>query len=136
MPKVILDTNIFLAAIIFGGMSVKIIELILDEKLTLVMSQELKDEVIFKLATKFKADEAMINDFNSLVDSTSFWYEPKTEILECRDPKDNFLLELAFESDAEFLITRDKDLLEINNGNWQNTRILTPEIFLNEQRNI
>ena len=115
MPKVILDTNIFLAAIIFGGMSVKIIELILDEKLTLVMSQELKDEVIFKLATKFKADEAMINDFNSLVDSTSFWYEPKTEILECRDPKDNFLLELAFESDAEFLITRDKDLLEINN---------------------
>jgi putative PIN family toxin of toxin-antitoxin system len=29
----------------------------------------------------------------------------------CRDPKDNFLLNLALDSKADFLITGDKDLL-------------------------
>jgi predicted nucleic acid-binding protein len=32
----------------------------------------------------------------------------------CRDPKDNYLVPLAIDSKADFLITGDKDLLELN----------------------
>jgi uncharacterized protein len=32
----------------------------------------------------------------------------------CRDPKDDFLLALAVKGKADFLLTSDKDLLEIN----------------------
>ena len=45
----------------------------------------------------------------------------------CRDPKDDYLLELALVSDADFLITGDKDLLDIKEiGNCQ---ILTATEF-------
>ena len=35
----------------------------------------------------------------------------RTEISQCRDPKDNFLLSLAIDGKADFLLTGDKDLL-------------------------
>lgn len=31
----------------------------------------------------------------------------------CRDPKDDYLLELAVSSSADFIVTGDKDLLEL-----------------------
>ncbi|GHT03942.1 hypothetical protein FACS189474_5740 [Bacteroidia bacterium] len=37
----------------------------------------------------------------------------KTIVTLCRDPKDNFLLELAIDGKAHFLLTGDNDLLDI-----------------------
>ena len=45
----------------------------------------------------------------------------------CRDPKDDFLLALSKESIADFLITGDKDLLEIKH--YGRTEILTLKKF-------
>ena len=45
----------------------------------------------------------------------------------CRDPKDDFLLALCRASNADFLITCDKDLLEI--GTYGQTEILTVNSF-------
>lgn len=41
----------------------------------------------------------------------------------CRDDKDNFLLSLAKDSEADFLITGDKDLLVLKK--FEETRIVT-----------
>ena len=46
-----------------------------------------------------------------------------SEIEICRDPEDNFLLALAKDSDAEFLLTGDNDLLVM--GSFGNTKIIT-----------
>ncbi|NOU18040.1 MAG: putative toxin-antitoxin system toxin component, PIN family [Bacteroidales bacterium] len=35
----------------------------------------------------------------------------RSEVTECRDPKDNFLLNLTIDSKADYLATGDKDLL-------------------------
>ena len=52
----------------------------------------------------------------------------KTKVNICRDPKDNFLLALALDSNADFLITGDSDLLEIEQIG--KTRITTLTNFL------
>ncbi len=44
-----------------------------------------------------------------------------------RDPKDNFLLDLIDFSKADFLVTGDKDLLELNP--FKTATILTPADF-------
>jgi uncharacterized protein len=44
-----------------------------------------------------------------------------------RDPKDNFLLDLIDISKADYLITGDKDLLELNP--FKTAKILTPSDF-------
>ncbi|MCE6988037.1 putative toxin-antitoxin system toxin component, PIN family [Dyadobacter sp. CY323] len=46
----------------------------------------------------------------------------------CRDSKDNFLLSLAIDSNADFLLTGDKDLLELEQ--FQQTKIKTITDFL------
>ena len=45
----------------------------------------------------------------------------------CRDPKDDFLLELAKISNADYLVTGDKDLIEIDN--FHGTAIVSIELF-------
>ncbi len=52
----------------------------------------------------------------------------------CRDPKDNFLLSLAVDGNASYLLTGDKDLLEIRKIG--KTTILTLAQFLSEKKMI
>ena len=48
----------------------------------------------------------------------------------CRDPKDDYLLELALVSDADFLVTGDKDLLEVKKiGNCQIVTAMEFDIY-------
>jgi len=61
-------------------------------------------------------------------------YEPRIKISVCRDKQDNFILELAETSKAEFIITRDKDLLDLLNKKWKKTKIVKPEDFLTKIR--
>ncbi|NIU85057.1 MAG: putative toxin-antitoxin system toxin component, PIN family, partial [Candidatus Thorarchaeota archaeon] len=54
--------------------------------------------------------------------------EPTENIRICRDPKDDKYLELAVSGSANFLISGDKDLLDLHP--FKEIRILTPEQFL------
>ncbi len=46
----------------------------------------------------------------------------------CRDPKDDHLLALALDAKADFIITRDEDLLVLKN--FKGVAIITPAEFL------
>ncbi len=48
------------------------------------------------------------------------------------DPEDNKILESAVESKAEFLVTRDNDLLSL--GKYENIEIVTPAEFWNRYK--
>lgn len=50
----------------------------------------------------------------------------------CRDPADNEFLTLAFECEADAIISSDEDLLVLHP--WNEVRILRPADFLNEHR--
>ena len=50
------------------------------------------------------------------------------DVQECRDPKDDKVLELALNGEAQSIITGDRDLLVLNP--FRNVRIITVEDFL------
>jgi uncharacterized protein len=54
-----------------------------------------------------------------------------TEVRACGDPKDDFLLALAVDGQADFLLTSDEDLLSMSS--FGATRICTLGAFLAEQ---
>lgn len=63
---------------------------------------------------------------------------PRVESLE-RDPKDEPYLNLAIATKAEYLVTRDRDLLDLMHDSsfqqrYPDLRILDPVEFLNEIR--
>lgn len=56
-----------------------------------------------------------------------------SNILVCRDPKDNFLLALSKDGKADYLLTGDKDLLDIKK--FGKTKIISITQFFEEQKN-
>ena len=128
MLKIILDTNAILSATVFGGMAEIIIDLIVGNKLQLFISPHLIKEVLEKL-NKFKASETSITKTMTILEVGELVI-PNIKITVCRDPKDNYLLELAESSKADYIVTRDKDLLELRNQRWKDTKITKPEEFL------
>jgi uncharacterized protein len=129
MLSVILDTNLFISAYISGGMTETILDLIVEGKLKLNVSQALIDEVLDKLVNKFGFDESDLERFNILINNRSTLSRTLTKVKICRDPKDDFLIDLIIASNPDYLITRDKDLLEIEQT-FGNTKIIKPEEFM------
>lgn len=129
MNKVVLDTNMFLSAFLFNGHTKIIFDIIFANKLRLYVSSELRNEVLNKME-KYEATEQVKSDAMYFFHERSTTIKPKIKLNICRDPKDNFLLELAETAKADYLITRDKDLLSLPNSAWRKTKIITPEVLL------
>lgn len=87
-------------------------------EIQLVFSKELLEELYCvtqrkKFAKYFSASEK-VDEFMTYLQTIGKVYKLPYDIpSRCRDVKDDFLLELAVQSDADFLITGDNDLLVI-----------------------
>lgn len=127
--KIVLDTNMFLSAILYGGMVKTIFDLVLDNKLELYVSPDLKTEVLKKLMELGASEEIML-EASIFLNIKGVSIVPNIDVTVCRDPEDNYLLELAEASRADYIITRDKDLLELPQNAWKETKIIKPEEFL------
>ena len=128
--KIVVDTNLFISLLI--GKRVSVLKNILTSPLfTLVVSEFLIEEI--REVTK---RPKLVRYFNlSEVDALLDYLKEISESFElhkitprCRDPKDDYLLELAIVSKAEFLLTGDADLLELKQVEM--CRILTVSDFL------
>jgi len=74
-----------------------------------------------------------INNFNYqkflfFIRSSAVMVESISVVDICRDPKDNFLLAIAKDAKADYLITRDQDLLVLKK--FENTLIVTLNEFI------
>jgi len=130
--KVILDTNIWISFLISRDFSF-LDDFVESNRLKLVFSTELLHEFItVAQRPKFKKyfskiDLERIIDF---IDRCGIIEEVKSKTDKCRDSKDNFLLDLAIDSKADYLITGDNDLLEIKLIG--ETKILTIKEIISE----
>ena len=130
--KVIIDTNLWISFLISKEYTF-LDDLLEKEKIELLFSEELFSEFIAvtkrpKFKKYFSKNDIkqltrIINKYGTLISVT-------TNINKCRDHKDDFLLNLAIDSDADFLVTGDQDLLDIKKIG--NTKILTIRSLLDE----
>jgi putative PIN family toxin of toxin-antitoxin system len=111
--RVILDTNIWISFLISKRLE-ELDVLLESELVTLVFSSELLEEFL-EVAVRPKFSKFFKkSDIKGLVNQLDRYGElvaVTSKVDECRDPKDNFLLSLAIDSKADFLITGDSDLL-------------------------
>jgi len=111
--KLILDTNFWVSYLITDKFKY-LDETIFGNTVQLVFSEELIEEFItvsqrekFLKFFEKKDVEKLIELFSTF----GILYKTRSEVTDCRDPKDNFLLNLAIDSKADYLVTGDKDLL-------------------------
>ena len=72
-----------------------------------------------------------VKDFLEFLEFIAIKTEITSNVTLCRDPKDNFLLALAKDSKADYLLTGDNDLLILNR--FENTKILKYIDFIHQE---
>lgn len=129
MKTVVLDTNVYLSAIIFGGNPRHILDLIIEKKIISYISPAILLEISNKLEKKFKWKKEQIKIIiKTLASSGTIVYPNKKIFIVKKDKNDNKIIETAVEAKAEFIVTGDNHLLEINK--YKNIRIVTSAEFI------
>jgi putative PIN family toxin of toxin-antitoxin system len=127
--KVVIDTNIWISYLL-GSLLQGMDEKILSKEVKIVVSEEMLKE-LSEVASRPKFKNILtvrrIKELFSLLDSYAIVVSPSQKVNACRDKKDNFLLEIALEGKADYLITGDEDLLVLDP--FHNTKIVKPKDF-------
>jgi putative PIN family toxin of toxin-antitoxin system len=128
--KIIIDTNIWVSFLITNNLK-QIDQNIISGKIRLQFSEELLAElleVITRPKLKKYFSKTATDQLLKLFDSYADFVTVKSTVIQCRDLKDDFLLSLAIDSKADYLITGDHDLLVIQQ--FYKTKIVSIAKFL------
>lgn len=124
---VIIDTSVLLSAFLSSGLGAEVLGLV-QRRYTHAVSPELLNEYEQKLRTKFKVPAAEAREMTMQVAMNALFLEPPPSSKPVsRGPKDDFLVALADLSQADYLISYDKDLLNLKRRG--RTKIVKPSEF-------
>jgi uncharacterized protein len=129
--RYVFDTNIIVSSLLFAnGNPSRALQHALktgEILLSLAVLAELSDVLGRKKFDRFLTSEERDEFLETFVERAIL--VPVTEQVQvCRDPKDDKILDLALNGQAEYIITGDKDLLVLNP--FRDVKIITAEEFL------
>ena len=129
--RIVIDTNVVISGTFFGGYPRKIIECISKNQFSAYASaeiiseyEEIVDEMIIRKQGKLRRD--ILAPFIAKL----HLIEPTTVSNICRDPDDNKFIECAIDSKALYIVSGDKDLLDI--ANYEGIQMITAADFCKE----
>ena len=129
--RVILDTNVLLSRLLLpASKPSRVVRRFLDRAQPIVSEETLKElaETLSPPKLDLYVSRPDRQKFFELFARVAEWVPVTTTIRRCRDPKDDKFLELAIDGNADWIITGDKDLLELSP--FQSTSILNPAAAL------
>lgn len=96
------------------------------------MLSELRGVLVRPRLIRF-VDPVLRDEVTSLLDASGAFFAPGERVADCRDAKDDKVLELALAAAANVIISSDTDLLVLHP--WRGVRILRPAEYLAEAGN-
>lgn len=130
--KAVVDTNIFVSALIGSPTCKEIKDHLLKGRFILLVSGAMLGELLETVAeSKFeklmKAED--VKELTAFIESRTMSVASAQAVTACRDPKDNFILECAVAGNADVIVTGDKDLLSMKI--FEGIEIIPPREFVN-----
>lgn len=130
--RVVIDTNLFVSALINQN-SRQRLNLVLEKTAIHILSDDALMAEIYEVINrqKFKkyVTQSEIDEFYKLIQERAIRVETHSIVLISPDPKDDFLLVICLDGDAEYLLTGNKiDLLDL--VQFHKTKIITLTEFL------
>lgn len=133
-PRVVLDSVVAVSSFLTAGLTAELV-LLCEEKVDLYTAEKILQEIRHVLLAKphirnrydYTATEvdvfiAYLQEISTIIEQL-----PEISIIE-RDPKDDMIIACAVAASADYIISRDKDLLDL--GKYQDIQIITPEDFM------
>ncbi len=132
MQKVIIDTNVIVSALIQKNYPYLIVnDLFFEDKIQVCLSSKLLEEYLDVLSrpkfARFSDFAYKAKEILTEIGLKAKHYEPKIKLNIISDQDDNMILELADESDADFIITGNTNDFTIDK--YKNTKIVTPKEY-------
>lgn len=112
--RVVFDTNILVAALVFpGGRGEAALARIIEEVDELLISRVILDELLGVLARKFARDAEALARAALLVEGTATTVKPPRRLHVLADEPDNRILECALAGKADAIVTGDRAMLAL-----------------------
>lgn len=135
MIRAVLDTNTLVSAIINKPLSVsqEIYQNFINKRFLLIVSPsllaEVEDVVQRSRVRKFhkRSSESLQKIIGELA-NLSFLVPGKSDIKIVRDPDDDKIIATALEGKADYIVSRDLDLLDLKE--FKKIKIISPEEFM------
>ena len=126
--RVVLDTNVLVSALGYGGKPEDCLVTAMDEAVP-VTSEEILDEVDRVMGyDDLPIEPSERREFLRVLRGVSEVVNPDERIDAVEDSDDDKFLEAAVEADADYIVSGDDDLLSV--GEFRETEILSPAEFL------
>jgi hypothetical protein len=129
MLRVVIDTNLWVSFAL-NPLQSNVRTILLNQEIELLTSEEQVVELSEVLRRpKFKKwlGENDVVQFLRMFEAAVLPVKVTSKVTVCRDPKDNFLLSLSKDGNADYLLTGDADLLVLDV--FGKTRICTIRAF-------
>ena len=128
--KVVIDTNVFISGFGWDGKPEAVLRLLEQELVINHITVDIFDEMKRVAAyPKLKFSELLQVKMLEFIFAYSRFVNPAKHLsASCPDPDDNKFIECAVEADAEYIISGDPHLLDMNAFNG--IRIVSPAVFL------
>ena len=132
--RVVLDSVVAVSAFLTHGLTADMVSMC-QENVNLYTAEEILQEIRRVLLEKphikdrFKYTSGEAKDFVNYLRniSTVVTQLPEIRVIE-RDPNDDMIIACAVAASADYIISRDRDLLDL--GNYQQIQIVKPENFI------
>lgn len=127
-PRAVLDTNVYISALRYGGKPKQVLDYARDGMVQLLISTPLRLELERILRDKFSYSVREIAATAAFLWSRAEWVAPHQLLDLCPDEPDNRVLECALDGGAGFIVTGDRHLLDLSPV--EGLAILSPNEFL------
>ncbi len=128
--KIILDTNVFISGVFFGGPPYQILDAWRNGTVDIVLSEEIFAEyqrIAKELSRQFK--EVDISMFLDLITVNGIWVKtPQLPFNVSADPDDDKFLSCALASKTKVIVSGDKHLLAVSG--YRRIEVLKPSVFI------
>jgi len=130
--RVILDTNVFVSGVFFSGPPYQILEAWRDDKLQLVISEEILDE--YRRVGKNLSSQFPAIDLWPIIELVTVEAEiyPSPTLPEpvCDDPDDDKFLACAIAGKCKLIVSGDKHLLQVSG--FKGIDVIKPREFVDK----
>lgn len=126
--KIVVDTNVMISGIFFGGNPQKVLRAIVSNEIVACATTEIIDEyeeIVERMIQK-KQGHLNANILTPVLQKLEL-IEAKSIVDICRDPDDNKFLGCAKDAKALYIVSGDADLLDL--GNYEDIDIITAKEF-------
>jgi uncharacterized protein len=127
--KVVIDTNIFISGIFWSGTPHEVLNLWIQNKFKVIFTLEMLDEC-FRVLKEFgfNKDPSLAEEWIVFISKNVVIVDKIFNFDLCRDKDDNKFINCALSGKANYIVTGDKDLLDLKKIN--EIKIITPKQLL------